>query len=328
MTVCVSETRGRALARPPILDYITRKLPPRASDAVALARKQSCSSVWCPVCYRREHLRRHFERLSLIPWDEARFLTLTLDREKVGEGADAYIWFREKKPLGRFFVSLARQGIKVNDWCGQIEFHKDGTPHFHLLVRTSKGPGGMIGNERLLKAWPWGIVWEEYFRTYKDYENTVGYFGKAGYFHKKKEHQTKLPDYFASEYFRGMKIIRFYAARLKGVVPQEVSRETLKESQSKAFDRVQECGKSTVVYSVSYDDHYNEYETFLERINIPYGQFMVMCPGFYKKGRGYIFFLDGDPINVEICVNNRFDLASERSRPDLPEADSSCAYSA
>lgn len=296
---------GAGDSRPPILDKIIRKLPPVADGEQAVARKHNCNSVWCPLgCYRRFHLKRHFERLSEIPWDEARFVTLTLDRDKCGEGADAYMYFREKKMLGRFFVSLERLGVKILDWAGQMEFHDDGTPHWHLLVWTEGGK--MIGQDKIHQAWPWGrMIREEYFENRKRYENTVGYFGKAGYFHKKKKHQTILPDYFKSDYFQGKKIIRFYSARRPSPDPKERPEPKKEPEKSETITgrKLATCGQFTHIWYYREDEAgFAQSEVgYSQCLNIPYKEFLDQCPGEFVPGFGYAFFLSGVPPEVEPC---------------------------
>jgi len=288
-----------------ILDRINKKLPPTANTEEAIARKCKCSSVWCPECYRRFHLERHYLRLSEIPWDECRFITLTMDSLKTGNGADAFIFCREKKILGRFIQNLKREGIKVNDWCGQMEFHKNGNPHFHILVRTCKGPSGKIGNEMLLKAWPWGYVHEDYFKTEKDYNRVVGYFGKTGYFHKGKEYQTALPDYFKSEYFRGMKIQRFFSARRPSThkAQPKIKNPNPKQSKSLTWNTIHQCGKRTIIFYYKKDESgFNDTEQkFLQVLDVPYEYFKVMFWGKYVQGRGYIFSLTGTKPDTPPC---------------------------
>lgn len=295
----------RGACRPPILEEIVRKLPPDADRVEAVARKYNCASVWCPHCYRRFHLPRHFARLSEMPREESRLVTLTLDRRKVGEGADAYIWFREQKALGRFFVSLERQGLRVKDWAGQIEFHKDGTPHWHLLIRTQKGKAGMIGNERLKVAWPWGGVREDWFKNQAHYDNTVGYFGKTGYFHKGKKYQTELPDYFRSEYFKGKRIARFYSARRKSENPEEThtSEADPKPSQTITGRKLQTCGQSTLIWYYTDDGpgFLRSEVHFSERVFTPYKEFVESIAGSYVEGIGYSFFLSGVPPELPPC---------------------------
>ena len=288
--------------RPPILDKIIRKLPPHTSTLECVARKYNCGSVWCPVCYKRFHLARHFARLSEMPWKETRLVTLTLDREVTGEAADAYVLMREKKAIGRFFVTLERMGVEFHDWAGQIEWHRDGTPHWHLLVWT-KG-GKMIGGDRIRAAWPWGkIVQEEYFKTQAHYDKTVGYFGKAGYFHKGKKHQTILPDYFRSEYFRGKRIARFYSARRPSGQTQEPEPAKSEPQASSTITgrKLKTCGQSTLIYGYVNDVHgfQSDQLWFCDRLMVPYKDIVDLLPGSYEAGVGYNVWLSGSPPPVD-----------------------------
>jgi hypothetical protein len=308
------EDAGRLAAaeggRPaPILDINNQKLSqgPGAAPDEAIARKVNCRFVWCAICFIKFYLNKYYERLLEIPWDEARTITLTLDRLKVGSGADAYLWFRKKRALGRFIQNLKRHGIIVKDWAGVMEFHVDGTPHWHLLVRTKAGPEGRIGNEVLLKAWPWGIVHEGYFETEHDYNANVGYFGKAGYFHKGKEHQTVLPDYFKSEFFRGMKVPRFHGARKKTHVEKNDVEPSLKVKPCQSIPGLRSsiCGKYTDIYTPrKIEDSWGvqtEYK-FSQRIAVPYGHFKAKVPGDYQQGIGYKFLLSRVPPEVLTVV--------------------------
>lgn len=297
---------GAGVSRPPILEQINRKLPRGVDHEQAVVRKHNCASVWCPCgCYKRFHLKRHFERLSQMPREESRLVTLTFDRRKVGEGAAAYIFSREKKVIGRFIVSLERQGVEIKDWAGQIEWHEDGTPHWHLLVRTKRGSSGMIGNERLLIAWPWGGVHEDYFKSEKHYQNTVGYFGKTGYFEKGKKYQTVLPDYFDSEYFKGKRIMRFYSARRPSGedMPESHTNKEPEKSETITGRKVKTCGQFTHLwYYVEDRAGFDKSEVFYGRcLNIPYKDFVGQCPGEYVPGFGYAFYLSGVPPQLEPC---------------------------
>jgi hypothetical protein len=288
-----------------ILDRINKKLPHEANPEEAMARKCNCMSVWCKECYRRFHLPRHFKRLSEIPWDECRFVTLTLDPKKTGLGPDAFNFFRENKILGRFIQDLERAGVEVFDWCGQMEFHVNGNPHFHLVVKTGKGSKGKIGNAKLLKAWKHGLVREEYFKSHRDYERLVGYFGKTGYFHKNKEHQTVLPDYFQSEYYRGKRIQRFFSARkprAKERRIETITREIKKPSKSLTWKSIQKCGKQTILFYFKKDGVFDDFkEKYLQIIDIPYSWFKRMFLGRYVEGRGFIFSLTGTEPETPPC---------------------------
>ena len=301
-------TTGSGRESAPILEKIIRKLPPGADRDECVARKYNCASVWCPVCYKRFHLQRHFARLSEMPWKESRLVTLTLDREKVGSGADAYIWFREKKALGRFFVSLERQGVEVKDWAGQIEWHNDGTPHWHLLIRTKPGKAGMIGQDQLHKAWPWGrMLKEDYFKNKAHYDNTVGYFGKCGYFHKGKKHQTELPDYFKSDYFKGKRIARFYSARRPSGDRQEQNppKSDPEPSDTVTGRKLATCGQSTLLWYWDRDVDECGFPVadlrFLERSLTPFADFVKGCPGKFEQGIGYTFWPSGAPPDHGPC---------------------------
>lgn len=284
---------------PPILDLINQKLPRTAEKDSAVARKHNCNSVWCPHgCYRRFHLPRHFARLSSMPWDEVRFVTLTLDREVVGEGADAYLFARAHKIIGRFFVDLKRLGVEWLDWAGQMEFHGDGTPHWHILVWMDKGR--MIGQDNIHKAWPWGrMIKEEYFKTRQHYDRTVGYFGKTGYFHKRKKHQTILPDYFKSDFFKGKRVMRFLSARRPSDNPRPTQPKTENPKKSEVITamKLQTCGEFVHIWYRCYDElgwpggalKYG----FCAQYS--YKKFLNDVPGDFIPMVGYGFNLDGSP---------------------------------
>jgi len=234
-----------------------------------------------------------------MPWEESRLVTLTLDRNLTGSSADAYLFIREQKALGRFFVRLRRLGVIIQDWAGQMEFHRDGTPHFHILIRTRTGAQGMIGGQALRQAWPWGRVHEDYFKNKTHYDNTVGYFGKAGYFHKGKQYQTELPDYFKSEYFKGRRIMRFYSARRPASEERTLVKKNPapKKSETISARKLTVCGQFTHIYA-QYEDWagFPKSESrYLMTIAVPYKEFKVRHPGYYQPGIGYSFFLSGAP---------------------------------
>jgi len=160
----------------------------------------------------------------------------------------------------------------------------------------------MIGQDRIHQAWPWGrIVHEEYFKNKKHYNRLVGYFGKAGYFHKGKKHQVILPDYFKTEYFRGKRIARFYSARRSG---GDIARSTPKEKEPQPSETVTgrklaTCGQMTLLfYRPKYDwtGIFPSHELILfDELCMPYKDFVNQCPGEYVKGLGYSFHLSGAP---------------------------------
>jgi hypothetical protein len=213
----------------------------------------------------------------------------------------------KKRPWVVFFVTLKRHGVEVKDWAGQIEWHKDGTPHWHMLIRTKAGKAGMIGNADLKRAWPWGGVYEDYFKSQTHYDNTVGYFGKSGYFHRGKKHQTELPDYFRSEYFKGKRIARFCSARRPSGEPREQAplKSEPEPSTTITGQKLQTCGQSTLIWY--WDRSFNEAGfpdddlRFMERVFVPFADFVRDCPGKFEQGLGYTFWPSGTPPDIGLC---------------------------
>jgi hypothetical protein len=269
------------------------------SGCLLVARKESCRSVWCPVCFRRYFVPKEKRRMSRLDWRKTRMLTLTFDRAITGAGEEAYVWYREKKPIGRFIQNLGRAGVKVEDWTCNLEWHDDGTPHFHLLIQVSKsGRAGQIGQELIHRCWPYGRIHEYYLKTESSFLKFLGYFGKTGYLHKNKQHQITLPPWTAGEHWRGKKINRFSSMKHLGqgesgrqAIPSEA--EQLEEADQQEMNTYQErlarCGQETNFWLVPP----GQPERFIQKLLVPFREVVEMMSGRFVERLGFV--LDGPP---------------------------------
>lgn len=167
--------------------------------------KVSCSSVWCPECFKRKGAsKRIADRLSRLDWRSTRQVVLTVDLKKFsGSGQLAYEILKDSGAINQFIHNLRRTaGVQITDYAWILEWHTDGAPHWHLFIETKKGKQGQIGNENLLKHWKHGLVFESYIKSEKHWKRFTTYFGNNGYFDPKtkcetnrKQHQLELPEW-------------------------------------------------------------------------------------------------------------------------------------
>lgn len=73
----------------------------------------------------RDAIRRSAERLRLT-----RFITLTLDKNKICGDPVSYL----RECFTKWRVSLWRKYGQAPQFIAVLEFHKDGTPHLHILI--------------------------------------------------------------------------------------------------------------------------------------------------------------------------------------------------
>lgn len=237
-----------------------------------------------------------------MSWKRVRFVTLTLDRKISGDGETAYNWAKANKPIGRFIQNLGRAGVEITDWTSNIEWHDDGTPHWHLLIEVAQaGRSGRIGQDVIHRCWPYGRIHETFFKSRNHFRDFLGYFKKSGYLHKDKQHQIELPAWASSEDWRGVKINRFSSMRHPSgeerapsvdlpadddLRPESISddNKTLTTYQ----DRLDYCGGETEVW-FEYFDASNESRQFLyQRLRIPYHIMVEEMAGCYEDGLGFV----------------------------------------
>lgn len=121
-----------------------------------------CRSAWCPLCWILDYMKRIVVYLAAMQWDRVRHIVLTIDRKHFQTLQEARRLFN----AGEFIASLTRgkrrrKGFSIYDGWGYkplqwrnyvwfMEFHKDGTCHFHILLEVEDpGKEGMIGQDDL-----------------------------------------------------------------------------------------------------------------------------------------------------------------------------------
>jgi hypothetical protein len=174
----------------------------RHDGKVIMARKKSCRTVWCPICFRRFRTKKLVERLREMDWKCVRHVILTIDRRADTEffvlGAEeTFNFIRGKRGVSEFVHDLKRTHDKtIIDYAWFLEWHGDGFPHWHVFIQVDKqGRLGMLNGEALRKAWKFGGVRETYVKDKNHWDKLTGYFQKAGYFEKGKSHQGILPEW-------------------------------------------------------------------------------------------------------------------------------------
>jgi hypothetical protein len=284
-------------------------------------RSHKCNSVWCPKCYRYRKLPALYDRINgRMDWRSTRFITLTVDPSLFDSAQDAWEYLTKNKKIAQLIHNLKRtQGISVRDYVWILEFHRNGFPHWHILVDTEKtGKNGMIHFSNLKKYWKWGHVDEKYFKTKKDWHRLVGYFGKHGYFHEKKAHQARLPQW--GKEYRGT-IKRTSSGRIQSawkpshVLAQEEERKRMREITKKHIQSEEEnlmkrngCSDET-----PQEEGRKEYKTIIDScgsmthavimqndlpfmgfsIRIPISKMKIQFPtGEFCRGVGYVVPMD------------------------------------
>ncbi|GHV56367.1 hypothetical protein FACS189460_1010 [Deltaproteobacteria bacterium] len=228
--------------------------------------------------------------MASLDYTKTRFLTLTFDRTIYGQGQAAYYRAKAEKPVGRFMQNLARHGVKIEDWTCNLEFHRDGTPHFHLLVQVDKpGYGGQIGQAVIHECWPFGRIHETYFKTEADFQAFLGYLNKTGYLTKNKDFQGELPGWALD-----LKKVNRFSSKKK-LIPDYHEDQKAGETgdnedggQGKNVktyrDRHGRCGQAVAVSIVSPDGH----RVFHGRFALPYQEAVKMMEGEFYPGVGFV----------------------------------------
>ncbi len=282
------------------------------------AIKCSCNKAWCPVCSKRSVIKPLIDHVH--DWDSSRvrMITLTIDPAQFDHDPEkAYDYLMEKKAIPQLFHNLKRTvGKDIVDWERILEFHKNGFPHWHILVLVGKsGKAGMIGGDNLRDYWPYGRVHETYFKTDKDFKNFFGYFEKHGYFEDKKgkEHQVCLPDWARNRFGVIRRRTRKKISREfepSGATIQELKNRVFKGDDNELtddekldklgayFDRVSKnefmtegekldkCGCAVSLYRGL------DFSDYIGVSPVPYFKFIKEVPGKFVKGSGYCFEVD------------------------------------
>jgi hypothetical protein len=246
-----------------------------------------------------------------------RLLTLTIARDKFNTPLEAYKLFR----AGEFVSSLSRGKRKRNgcEWTDEyifkpiqwsrylwwVEFHRDGTAHFHLVIEVDEsGKEGMIGSERLQEYWTYGWIEESYFEDEQHWKNFIGYEAKKGYASADKGHQGILPELL--DQVGSKKLRRWGHSRKKEKSEQENFTEVRNyfirkgtEQRTEEPNRnkkrtykeiIESCGKQSFV-TLCIEEM--EFKVIMDK---PYREMKASIKGEYIESRGYVGSMTYDEI--------------------------------
>ena len=281
-------------------------------------RKKHCGSSWCPKCYKIGTFKKIKGRLEKFKWENTRQVVLTIDRGRFKDGRGAWEEVSERKSIANMIWNLRRvRKVKVIRWLWVLEWHRDGFPHWHLLIETQNK--GMIGGDLLREYWGMGIwIKESYFKSKEHWNNVVGYFQKKGYFEKGKKYQSELPGWARNTNIR----IRRYSGSVEEDEGKFYSIEKPKredkgmKSEKKEQEiyevRFQECGAYTVV---SID---SPFMGMGYMVSIPFKEFDRFFKGTYEPGMGFMVLMNDREVEclMELCekhqkVKGQIDLRNE-----------------
>lgn len=274
------------------------------------AVKCKCRKSWCPACSKTTVIKPLVDQISQWDYRRVRQITLTLDPGQFEGPEQAYDHIQDKKAISSLFRNLERtMGIAISDWVRVVEWHKNGFPHWHLLVLVEKtGREGQLGGDNLRHYWPFGRVHEHYIRDENHWKRFKGYFAKHGYFEDKKgkKHQVELPQWARD---RRTTIRRIGRKKCSGSGDSEPGLRHLREKKTweeKTMDeRVDElgewfekmantqaltegekldlCGSRTEIWRGP------DFSDFIGVCPVPYKKFIQEVHGQFVQGQGYVF---------------------------------------
>jgi len=295
------------------------------------ARKDKCNSVWCPSCSNIVWSRKVANDMLEFDWKRTREIVLTINPAMFKTPREAFEHVREHKLLSRFLRNIQRgkkvkigkrwipkhRPVEITRWMYFIEWHKDGRPHWHVIIETKQyGRFSMIGQDMIHHYWPVGKwIYESHISSLKHWQRKVGYFGLHGYFQDDKKHQTRLPEWSLN--IPGLKIRRSSHSHRSGntgidlleqcddrTPPQILDPDTgeIFTPATLTYDRrFKLCGRCTFLTAYFKDKQIDGL------FNIPYKQVRKDYPGQYREGTGYLFSLSeqeaksllADPLSME-----------------------------
>jgi len=172
-----------------------------------ILKKCCCKCVWCQSCWEYFYVPKLRSFMEEMDYRRVRHITPTIARDQFNTLEEAYHLFNagefvsrltrgKKKRVGvKWTTEYIFEPIQWKSYLWFVEFHIDGTAHFHLVLEVEKiGQGGMIGGDRLRYYWPYGRINEGYFETEKHWLNFMGYELNKGYASEEKAHQGQLPE--------------------------------------------------------------------------------------------------------------------------------------
>lgn len=282
-----------------------------------IARKHKCNKVFCPQCSRYHH-NEYLNRIKILNYKYLRHVILTIDPKKYSASLDSYRFLT--KQVSYFIKDLKRyEKLNIIRYIKVLEFHKNGLPHFHLLIELDRI--GMINKEVIEKHWQYGLVWEDYFKDLNHWNKFTGYFQKQGYIEHKgesKQHQLSLPEW-------GLKtneVIRkfiysfnyFKTPKIKDTEKKEKKENPSNKTRCQNTNeyRLEQCGNKTKIECCVQGQDWQE--TAL--LNIPFRKFLQVFNGEleYRETIGYILkiekrvfytFLKEWDNEIDLCIVDR-----------------------
>jgi hypothetical protein len=219
------------------------------------------------------------------------------------------------------FHDLSRSaGAGIVDWVKMLEWHKDGYPHWHIMVLVDKpGRAGMIGGGTLRRYWQYGNIQEGYIKDGGHWKRFNGYFGAKGYFEDKKgkAHQVTLPDWARERTTPIRRMSRKVRAKdMEYIKPTQLPYEALSpEEKGKRkdenlvelgnwFEKMGDIHKNRLVTEGQKLDACGElveifagcgWEDFVITLEIPYKEFCANVKGVFIPGQGFVFNVRDNP---------------------------------
>lgn len=221
--------------------------------------KCKCRSQYCVDCMPGLMVKlRERWRPALAKWKKVQMITLTVDPERFATAEECYKHVQEKRLVAETVRSLHKRGlIRSRQFAYVIEFHKNGFPHWHLLVDSN-----WTDHEKLKRTWKVGHVWLSPTNKFQSNDHAINYVTK----YVSKIEQA-FPDWVL-DYSGNLR--RFSTSR--GLCPSEkkprkpkVSKVKRKRVRRTPRERVSSCGSDTAVYQVD-----QEKWKFIETLGIEF----------------------------------------------------------
>ena len=275
--------------------------------------KDSCSSVWCRQCWSKKGGARRFaDALSKMSWDSVRHVIITCDPKKFPAGPRAaYEQLRAWGAVSSFIRNLTRfYGINVLSYRWVMEWHKTELPHYHVFIDVGvSGSRGMIGNKKLLAAWPFGRVQERRVYSSDHWERFTGYFGQMGYFKgDKKGHQAELPSWARDVDYQIRKTGGSINKSSESFPDDSEPRKYKPRDERRPYSQIlSSCGQSTILQITR--AHCNSVFT---KIAIPFDVVKKYPSTIFEAGKGYVFQCKHDYFPIYFDYLNR--LLTRKSR--------------
>lgn len=164
----------------------------KSNCVTVVGRKKKCGHAWCPRC-GLDTIRKALASVRQMDWRRVRRVDFTLDPSLFKNPQEAHK-LSERKLSDTIQAIERKAGREVLGYRWFKEWHRDGFPHWHVLIEMA-GPSKMIGGDVLREVWGQGRVYEDYFKDENQWVKFVGYLGKTGYLAKDKAHQVRLPQW-------------------------------------------------------------------------------------------------------------------------------------